>query len=175
MSQPCSLAWSRIVLSAPGIILFTYHKYLKSITSTVPLDAHGNPLSDPDIEIDTPGVIGLQENSALAGNEYNLVRYIPAACFTWCDLIYDSRTLQTIRYSLLDQIARVRATLVIGEYMRSWESRWTWKGFGTRSTKHGQNRYVLGYPSVLIHLFIPGRSFSLIYWLLSQCNGRRRQ
>ena len=29
---------------ALGICLFTYHKYRKSIDSTVPLDAHGNPI-----------------------------------------------------------------------------------------------------------------------------------
>ena len=28
-----------------GIILFTYHKYQRSIQSTVPLDSHGNPIS----------------------------------------------------------------------------------------------------------------------------------
>ena len=35
-------------LTAPpaGIALFTYHKYRKSIDSPVPLDAHGNPISD---------------------------------------------------------------------------------------------------------------------------------
>jgi hypothetical protein len=31
---------------ALGIGLFTYHKYRKSIESTVPLDAHGNPIED---------------------------------------------------------------------------------------------------------------------------------
>lgn len=29
-----------------GIALFTYHKYRKSIDSTLPLDAHGNPIED---------------------------------------------------------------------------------------------------------------------------------
>jgi len=56
-----------------GIILFTYHKYLKSIESTVPLDAHGNPITDIDIDIqsDTPGVINLEESRALS-REYTL-------------------------------------------------------------------------------------------------------
>ncbi|EAU91556.2 triose phosphate transporter [Coprinopsis cinerea okayama7 len=31
-----------------GIGLFTYHKYRKSMESTVPLDAHGNPVSESD-------------------------------------------------------------------------------------------------------------------------------
>lgn len=33
----------------PGIALFTYHKYRKSIDSKVPLDAHGNPINDEGI------------------------------------------------------------------------------------------------------------------------------
>lgn len=33
-----------------GICLFTYHKYLKSIQSTIPLDGHGNPIL-PEEEI----------------------------------------------------------------------------------------------------------------------------
>lgn len=32
----------------PGIALFTHHKYQKSLDSTVPLDAHGNPVVDED-------------------------------------------------------------------------------------------------------------------------------
>lgn len=31
-----------------GIGLFTHHKYRKSLESTVPLDAHGNPILDED-------------------------------------------------------------------------------------------------------------------------------
>lgn len=31
-----------------GIALFTYHKYRKSIDSPVPLDGHGNPITDSD-------------------------------------------------------------------------------------------------------------------------------
>lgn len=31
-----------------GIILFTYHKYRRSIESAVPLDGHGNPISTVD-------------------------------------------------------------------------------------------------------------------------------
>lgn len=33
-----------------GIILFTFHKYRKSIESTVPLDTHGNPVSPDDLD-----------------------------------------------------------------------------------------------------------------------------
>lgn len=32
-----------------GICLYTYHKYRKSIDSQVPLDLHGNPISDEDL------------------------------------------------------------------------------------------------------------------------------
>jgi solute carrier family 35 protein C2 len=32
-----------------GIILFTYHKYRRSIESVVPLDSHGNPISNPGV------------------------------------------------------------------------------------------------------------------------------
>ncbi|KAJ2931307.1 hypothetical protein H1R20_g5842, partial [Candolleomyces eurysporus] len=35
-------------ITVAGIALFTYHKYRKSIESTVPLDAHGNPISEGD-------------------------------------------------------------------------------------------------------------------------------
>ena len=35
---------------APGIGLYTYHKYRKSIDSQVPLDGDGNPISDEDPE-----------------------------------------------------------------------------------------------------------------------------
>ncbi|KAF9476365.1 TPT-domain-containing protein [Pholiota conissans] len=38
-----------------GIALFTHHKYRKSLDSTVPLDAHGNPIIDEDEEIDDAG------------------------------------------------------------------------------------------------------------------------
>ena len=39
-----------------GIALFTYHKYRKSIESTVPLDAHGNPIEvDDDVGGDDIG------------------------------------------------------------------------------------------------------------------------
>jgi hypothetical protein len=31
-----------------GISLFTYHKYRKSVDSTVPLDAHGNPIASEE-------------------------------------------------------------------------------------------------------------------------------
>ena len=34
--------------SCSGIVLYTYHKYRKSIESPVPLDPHGNPLSTDD-------------------------------------------------------------------------------------------------------------------------------
>lgn len=31
-----------------GIALFTYHKYRRSIDSPIPLDPHGNPVSDSE-------------------------------------------------------------------------------------------------------------------------------
>jgi solute carrier family 35 protein C2 len=34
-----------------GIGLFTHHKYRKSIESTVPLDAHGNPIIEDEQEL----------------------------------------------------------------------------------------------------------------------------
>ncbi|KAF4563432.1 Triose-phosphate Transporter [Pleurotus pulmonarius] len=36
-------------ITACGIALFTFHKYRKSIESTVPLDAHGNPITPDDL------------------------------------------------------------------------------------------------------------------------------
>jgi hypothetical protein len=33
-----------------GICLYTYHKYQKALQSTVPLDAHGNPLPQEEAE-----------------------------------------------------------------------------------------------------------------------------
>lgn len=41
-----SCGW--LIRFQPGIGLFTHHKYRKSIESTVPLDAHGNPIVDED-------------------------------------------------------------------------------------------------------------------------------
>ncbi|KAJ3867949.1 triose-phosphate transporter family-domain-containing protein [Lentinula novae-zelandiae] len=39
-----------VAITICGICLFTYHKYLKSIQSTIPLDGHGNPIL-PEEEI----------------------------------------------------------------------------------------------------------------------------
>lgn len=36
------------MLRISGIALFTWHKYRKSLESTVPLDAHGNPVTLDD-------------------------------------------------------------------------------------------------------------------------------
>jgi len=36
--------WFNKRRASQGIGLFTYHKYCKSIESTVPVDAHGNPI-----------------------------------------------------------------------------------------------------------------------------------
>lgn len=57
-----------------GIVLFTYHKYRKSLESTVPLDAHGNPVDDVDIEEYTPGTFGLEESRPLNDGEFEVVR-----------------------------------------------------------------------------------------------------
>ena len=54
-----------------GIALFTYHKYRKSIDSKVPLDAHGNPISDDSSnEGDSHGlhVIADEERQPLAAS-----------------------------------------------------------------------------------------------------------
>src|ERR1700685_4222144 len=45
---PCFSKLSVIFSCCLGIALFTYHKYRKSIESTVPLDAHGNPIELDD-------------------------------------------------------------------------------------------------------------------------------
>ncbi|KAJ8521166.1 hypothetical protein ONZ45_g2083 [Pleurotus djamor] len=47
-----------------GIGLFTYHKYRKSIESTVPLDAHGNPVAPEDME-DAGYTTALRETETL--------------------------------------------------------------------------------------------------------------
>jgi len=41
-----------VAITVCGIGLFTHHKYRKSIDSTVPLDAHGNPITDEGDERD---------------------------------------------------------------------------------------------------------------------------
>ena len=38
----------RSINPVSGIALFTHHKYRKSLDSTVPLDAHGNPILEDD-------------------------------------------------------------------------------------------------------------------------------
>jgi hypothetical protein len=47
-----------------GIALYTYHKYLKAVTSTVPLDAHGNPIEEEPLVGD--GHLELDETDHLA-------------------------------------------------------------------------------------------------------------
>ncbi|KAI0041751.1 TPT-domain-containing protein [Auriscalpium vulgare] len=37
-----------VAITVCGIALFTYHKYSKSVGSSVPLDAHGNPITEGD-------------------------------------------------------------------------------------------------------------------------------
>ncbi|OCH92509.1 TPT-domain-containing protein [Obba rivulosa] len=44
-----------VAITACGICLFTYHKYRKSIEATVPLDGHGNPITDEDEDEDVAG------------------------------------------------------------------------------------------------------------------------
>ncbi|KAA1478127.1 TPT-domain-containing protein [Dentipellis sp. KUC8613] len=42
-----------VAITTCGIVLFTYHKYRKSVDSTVPLDAHGNPIEpERDLALD---------------------------------------------------------------------------------------------------------------------------
>jgi len=38
-----------VVITIGGISLFTYHKYRKSLDTSVPLDAHGNPIAAEDL------------------------------------------------------------------------------------------------------------------------------
>ncbi|EPQ57669.1 TPT-domain-containing protein [Gloeophyllum trabeum ATCC 11539] len=47
-----------VAITVCGIILFTFHRYRKSIESTVPVDAHGNPIEEDDVETDE-GRVGL--------------------------------------------------------------------------------------------------------------------
>ncbi|KIK68930.1 hypothetical protein GYMLUDRAFT_34939 [Collybiopsis luxurians FD-317 M1] len=44
-----------VAITICGIGLFTYHKYLKSIQSLVPLDAHGNPILEEEDSTLRPG------------------------------------------------------------------------------------------------------------------------
>ena len=48
----CGMRLSEFMLRSinpvSGIALFTHHKYRKSLDSTVPLDAHGNPILEDD-------------------------------------------------------------------------------------------------------------------------------
>lgn len=41
---------SRVLIPLPGIALFTYHKYQKSLDTSIQLDAHGNPIGPNDVE-----------------------------------------------------------------------------------------------------------------------------
>ena len=45
------LVTQELIKDLPGIALFTYHKYRKSIDSNLPLDAHGNPIEDYEDDI----------------------------------------------------------------------------------------------------------------------------
>jgi len=47
-----------VVITLCGIVLFTYHKYSKAIESTVPLDAHGNPITYEDEDETTSSAEG---------------------------------------------------------------------------------------------------------------------
>ncbi|TFY54322.1 hypothetical protein EVJ58_g8930 [Rhodofomes roseus] len=47
-----------------GIGLYTYHKYRKSMDANVPLDAHGNPITDDDEGGDAADSLPLQEGFA---------------------------------------------------------------------------------------------------------------
>lgn len=75
-----------------GIALFTYHKYSKSIGSTVPLDAHGNPIgpedefpSSADVDQELGQHVELDETEHLGSSrshlhaDFNRVRPIPVA------------------------------------------------------------------------------------------------
>ncbi|KXN90131.1 hypothetical protein AN958_04621 [Leucoagaricus sp. SymC.cos] len=44
-----------VAITVCGIGLFTFHKYRKSLESNVPLDAHGNPVTGEDDDVDYTG------------------------------------------------------------------------------------------------------------------------
>ncbi|KAJ3569615.1 hypothetical protein NP233_g4922 [Leucocoprinus birnbaumii] len=44
-----------VAITVCGIALFTFHKYLKSLDSNIPLDAHGNPVTGEDDDADYAG------------------------------------------------------------------------------------------------------------------------
>ncbi|THV06707.1 triose phosphate transporter [Dendrothele bispora CBS 962.96] len=51
-----------VAITVCGIGLFTYHKYRKSLDTTVPLDGHGNPIAEDEawiqsLELDAAGVL----------------------------------------------------------------------------------------------------------------------
>ncbi|KAF7982004.1 hypothetical protein HWV62_30851 [Athelia sp. TMB] len=59
-----------VAITTCGIALYTYHKYEKSLNSTVPLDAHGNPLaSDEDLAsyVELEQTDGMETSSMLRG------------------------------------------------------------------------------------------------------------
>lgn len=65
-----------------GIILFTYHKYRKSIGSKFPLDAHGNPIvTEEDMSLGTEDNVELEESRGLtstprASDELEVTRVV---------------------------------------------------------------------------------------------------
>lgn len=52
---PWTLSDIRTEVPWAGIGLFTFHKYRKSLESNVPLDAHGNPVTGEDNDVDYTG------------------------------------------------------------------------------------------------------------------------
>ncbi|KAH9941023.1 TPT-domain-containing protein [Amylocystis lapponica] len=52
-----------VSITACGIVLYTYHKYRRSMDASIPLDAHGNPLIDEETLAE--GVVALQDGSSL--------------------------------------------------------------------------------------------------------------
>lgn len=68
-----------------GIILFTYHKYRKSMQSAVPLDGHGNPIVTDDaadgelgyhVELDETARLTLDTRGSLELEEVRSLRIL---------------------------------------------------------------------------------------------------
>lgn len=62
-----------------GIALFTFHKYRKSIDSPIPLDAHGNPISDDDDD-EMLGDLDAEERAHLTRQDQDQTQALDEVC-----------------------------------------------------------------------------------------------